>query len=101
VERGRASHAITPSADPKRGRAIYERENCSTCHAIAGTGNPRTPLDGVGKRLNDEELKAWITGAVVAVDGLSPSIVKRKQRYRELPESDLADVVAYLSHLEE
>src|SRR5690606_1998233 len=40
--------AAAAADDIARGRAVYEKQNCATCHSIAGEGNPRYPLDGVG-----------------------------------------------------
>ncbi|HSH16895.1 MAG TPA: c-type cytochrome, partial [Verrucomicrobiae bacterium] len=40
--------AVNP--DLERGRTIYGQQGCATCHAIAGSGNPRHPLDGTGDR---------------------------------------------------
>ena len=43
------------------GRKVYEREKCATCHQIAKRGNSRYPLDGVGSRLTEEEIRRWLT----------------------------------------
>jgi mono/diheme cytochrome c family protein len=97
--------AVQPIADPVvssdalRGRALYDEHGCSTCHAIAGVGNPRNPLDGVGARRTAAELREWITGTGSAVGQLSPAVVKRKQRYEEWPEADLNALVSYLATL--
>lgn len=85
--------------DRERGRAVFERESCATCHAIADAGNPRNPLDGVGARLSPAELRSWITGTGGATARLSPGITKRKQRYLSLPEEELNALVAFLSGL--
>lgn len=85
--------------DIARGRVIFEEQNCATCHAIEGTGNPRYPLDGIGSRLSKDELRMWITGTGEAADVLPVSIVKRKQRYREMPAADLNALVEFLLNL--
>lgn len=88
-----------PASNLERGRAVYAQNQCATCHAIAGEGNPRYPLDGVGARWEPEDLRDWITGDGVAAEVLSAGIIRRKQRYRSLPEADLDALVAYLSTL--
>ena len=99
------AQAVTPMASPVvpsdvvRGREVYSAEGCSSCHAIAGAGNPRNPLDGVGARQTALELREWITGTGSAIEQLSPAVVRRKQRYQELPEADLTALVAYLTTL--
>lgn len=85
--------------DSARGRAVYERQNCATCHSIAGEGNPRYPLDGVGANWNAREMEDWITGQGDAADVLPSAIVKRKQRYQKLARDDMDALVSYLSGL--
>jgi mono/diheme cytochrome c family protein len=79
-----------------RGRAVYEQQNCATCHSIAGAGNPRNPLDGVGATWSAIEMEEWITGTGAAAEVLPAAIAKRKQRYRAIPAADRAALVAYL-----
>jgi mono/diheme cytochrome c family protein len=83
----------------ERGQEVYAREGCATCHSIAGTGNPRNPLDGAGDRWAPDELEAWTLGAGIAADQLPAAIIRRKQRYRALPADDLKALAAYLSTL--
>jgi mono/diheme cytochrome c family protein len=83
----------------ERGRAVYNREGCATCHSIAGVGNPRFPLDGAGDRWKPDELEAWTTAAGFAAELLPPGIVRRKERYRSLPEEDLKALVSNLATL--
>lgn len=83
--------------DNARGRAVYEAQNCATCHSLAGEGNPRRPLDDVGARLTPDQLRAWTTGTGEAAAILSEAVVKRKQRYSSLPAEDLEALMAYLS----
>lgn len=53
--------AAPPSPLIETGRAVYAAQGCARCHAIAGQGNPRAPLDGVGARLGEPALRRWIT----------------------------------------
>ena len=87
------------SSDAVRGRDVYNAQGCSSCHAIAGVGNPRNPLDDVGARRTAVELREWITGTGSATDQLSPAVVRRKQRYQELSEAELQALVAFLASL--
>lgn len=83
--------AATASADPllARGRAVYLAQRCGKCHSMQGAGNTRSPLDGVGARLADREIRLWIT----APKTMKPGIVKRAYK---LPSEDLDALVAYL-----
>ncbi len=83
-----------PAAEPAqaattRGRAVYAAHRCRACHSLEGEGNPRSPLDGVGARLTEREIRLWI----VAPQEMNPAVRKRPF---ELPEDDLAALVAYL-----
>lgn len=86
-----------PAPDFARARSIFDEQGCAGCHAIAGRGNPRHPLDDVGRRRNLAELRAGILGEGPAAAELPVSIQRRKQRYHGMPEADLAALVAYLA----
>lgn len=88
-----------PPAEADRGRIVFGQQGCTTCHSVAGSGNPRHPLDGTGARWNAEELRQWIGGTGVVADKISAAVRGRKQRYQALPAEDLKVLVAYLSSL--
>ncbi len=92
--------APSPAPATDRGQAVFDAQNCATCHAIAGQGYPRYPLDGVGATWTPAELRQWITGTGPAADVLPAAIAKRKQRYADLPSADMDALVAYLSTLQ-
>jgi len=97
----RGEKADGTASAPERGRAAYAQHNCATCHSIAGTGNPRYPLDGTGDRWEPDELRDWIVGTGVAAETLSPAMRRRKQRYQSMPAEELSALVHYLSGLKE
>ena len=78
------------AATVTRGRAVYVEQRCRACHSIEGDGNTRSPLDGVGGRLTEEEIRLWI----VAPHEIDPAVAKRGY---QLPEEDLSALVAYLT----
>lgn len=97
-----ATVAVASEPDPEqlaRGQAVYDENNCARCHSVAGQGSPRSPLDGVGSRLNREELHDWVTGAESVQEELSPRAVTAKQRYAELAEEQMAALLDYLDSL--
>ena len=76
-----------------KGKGVYAAQHCSMCHAIAGKGNPRTPLDEVGSKLKPEAIKKYIT---------TPKEMNKDSKmkaYPSLPAPDLDALVAYLSTL--
>jgi mono/diheme cytochrome c family protein len=76
-----------------RGQVVYREQKCQTCHSVAGVGNRRSPLDGVGGRLDEKALRNW----VVAPQTMNPKV--RKRAYDKLPKDDLDALVAYLRSL--
>ncbi len=76
-----------------RGKVVYTEQKCSLCHQIAGVGNKRSVLDGVGDRLKAPDVRQWI----VAPRKMKPTV--RKPDYSKLRPADLDALVAYLMSL--
>ena len=83
------------AAQPDAGRRAFERLGCGMCHSIGGAGNPASPLDGIGKRLERAELRAWTTATCAARERLPASVVRRKAAAADDPELE-----ALLDYLE-
>ena len=57
-----AGSPIAAAADKaEQGAALFTSQKCSMCHSIAGKGNAKGSLDGVGAKLTGDEIKLWIT----------------------------------------
>lgn len=95
----RKSSVVLDSNRIETGRQIYNQQGCGLCHSIAGQGNPRNTLDGVGSKRTASELRNFITGADTLQGLLTTSIRKMKQRYRELSTDDLDALVIYMQSL--
>lgn len=74
------------------GESIYKANKCAVCHSIAGVGNKKGPLDGVGSRLTKKQLHKAVT---------DPTPSKRKPAMKPyvLPDEELTALVNYLSTL--
>ncbi len=81
------------------GRQVYQDAGCARCHSIAGQGNPRSPLDGVGARLAAPDLKDWAIGAEAQRGQIPARAFERKQAYQNLPDEDLRVLLIYLQSL--
>ena len=80
-----------------KGKAVYDAQRCSTCHAVAGRGNVKGPLDSVGSRVSAADIRKWI---VSPKEMKSPTNRKPDMRaYPTLPAADLDALVAYLLSL--
>jgi mono/diheme cytochrome c family protein len=86
------------AAQLEAGRKVYDTQKCRTCHSIAGVGSKVSPLDGVGTRLTEAEIRQWI----VDPDPLTAKLKtkpKVKMKKYTLPEPDLNALVQYLFSL--
>ena len=96
------NHLTTIDFEPERieaGKQVYQQQNCSRCHSIAGEGNPRNPLDNIGEKRSAEELRDYITGADRLQKIISERSLKLKQRYRLLPADELDALIVYMQSL--
>jgi mono/diheme cytochrome c family protein len=96
-----AAASVATPADSTRGRAIFASKGCPRCHSVAGEGNARNPLDGVGARRTPAELRAWTLGAEVLADSLPPSAFRAKQAFQQMPAEELGPLITYLSSLKQ
>lgn len=82
-----------------RGRALFDEQGCARCHAIAGRGNPRSPLDGVGARRAADDIRSRIVAAPSVRQEMSASVIRAKERFLDLAPSDLDALTEYLVSL--
>jgi mono/diheme cytochrome c family protein len=82
-----------------RGRQLFDDQGCVRCHSVAGHGSPRSPLDGVGARLDRDEIRHWIVGDDAVSEDLAPRVLAAKKPYQSLPEEELDALVAWLQQL--
>lgn len=95
-----APAAAAPAIDPTgtaAGERAYARLGCAMCHAIGGRGNPGSPLDGVGTRLDLKGLYEWSTGTGAAAEQLGAGLARRKQR--AVGDPDMDALIDYLAQL--
>jgi cytochrome c2 len=89
-----ASAVVAFSAgDPEAGKLVYTAQKCQLCHSIAGVGNKKSPLDGIGAKLKADEISKWIK---------TPKEMKadtKMKAYPDLAAKDLDNLVAYMLSL--
>jgi mono/diheme cytochrome c family protein len=94
------SPARIAAQDAAAGAKVYADQKCSVCHSIAGKGNSKGPLDGVGARLSAADIREWIVDPVAMT---AKHAATRKPamlaKYGSLPKADLDALVAYLAAL--
>jgi mono/diheme cytochrome c family protein len=88
------------SQDVEKGKAVYAAQKCSMCHNIGGAGGKSSALDGVGKKLSEADIRAWIvTPKEMEKKTKSTKKPPMPDRYGKLPAADLDALVAYMASL--
>src|SRR4029453_4332747 len=83
------------AAASKKGESVYGAQKCQTCHAIAGKGNKKNPLDGVGKKLTADEIRQWIVNPTEMTAKIkSTKKPPMPAKYKGLPPAELDALVA-------
>lgn len=83
-----------------RGKEVYATAKCSTCHSIEGKGNQKGPLDGVGSKLTEEEIRLWHTDPKTMTAKTKSTRKPPMGSYAtKLSKEDLDAVVAYMVSL--
>jgi mono/diheme cytochrome c family protein len=78
------------------GERVYVEQKCLVCHAVAGKGNAKGPLDDVGAKLTADEIRAWIVDAKgMTVKTKAPR--KPEMKAYTLAKEEVDGLVAYLS----
>lgn len=86
--------------DAKRGEEVYTAQKCQGCHNIGGKGYKTNTLDGVGKKLSADDIRAWIvTPKAMATKTKATGKPPMPERYAKLPAADIDALVAYMQSL--
>jgi mono/diheme cytochrome c family protein len=82
-----------------QGQQVFEAQKCSLCHSVAGKGNAKGPLDGVGTKYSAADLKLWITSPVDMAKKHNAIRKPPMKSFASLAAADLDALVAYLQTL--
>jgi mono/diheme cytochrome c family protein len=88
---GIPAQAATPAGDPARGKALFMKNMCYTCHGTAGQGGDR----GSGPRIA-YDVWPW-EGFVQQVRHPREQMPRYDAKY--LSDADLGDIYAYISSM--
>ena len=78
---------------------VFADQKCSLCHSIAGKGNAKGALDGVGTKLKAEDIRKWITTPAEMAAAAKATRKPAMKAYPSLPKADLDALVNYLASL--
>lgn len=89
--------ALAEAQDVAKGEQLYAAQKCSMCHQVAGKGNKLSPLDGVGAKLSEADIREWIVDPVAAAaKHKSTKKPLMPRTYAKLPPADVDALVAYM-----
>jgi mono/diheme cytochrome c family protein len=96
-----ASAARLPAQGPSPGAGaqVFAAQKCSICHSIAGAGNKKVPLDGVGSTLTADEMRQWILTPQEMAKKTNSTVKPPMKAFTNLPKADLDALVSYLATL--
>ncbi|MDP2389130.1 MAG: cytochrome c [Acidobacteriota bacterium] len=86
-------------AQAEAGAKVYAAQKCSMCHSIAGVGNKKFPLDGVGTKLTTDQIREWMVAPLEAAKKANSTAKPVMRAYPKLEKADLDAVVAYMKSL--
>lgn len=95
-----AAPALAQNASAiEQGKKVYAATRCQVCHSIDGQGNKKGPLDGVGKKLSADDIRAWMTDAEGMTAKTKASRTPPMKSYPKMAKADLDALVAYMQSL--
>ena len=83
----------------KKGQQLFVAQKCPMCHSIAGKGNPKGPLDGVGSKWKADEIREWIVNWKTMAAKHQATRKPPMLDFSKLPKADVDALVAYLQTL--
>jgi mono/diheme cytochrome c family protein len=96
---GWSAVAMAQDAKVQQGMKVFDAQKCAMCHSVAGKGNKKLPLDGVGKKLTEAQIKEWIVDPKTAATKAKSTAKPPMKAYPNLPAADLDALVAYTASL--
>ena len=94
-----ASQAAAAEDAIARGKRLFTESKCTMCHSVAGKGNLKGPLDGVGARLVPADLRKWLVEPKAMAAKAKAVRKPVMPSFETLKKEDLDALVAYLASL--
>jgi cytochrome c2 len=83
----------------EKGKTVFADQKCKMCHSVAGVGNPKGSLDGVGDKLSADEMKQWLANPKGMAEKAKAERKPPMKSFATLPAADQDALVAYLKTL--
>jgi mono/diheme cytochrome c family protein len=98
-----ATAGFASAQDAAKGEQVYAKEKCANCHSIAGKGNAKGSLDGVGSKLSADDIREWLVDPAAATAKAKatrkPPMTSVATKLKGLSKDDVDALVAYMSSL--
>lgn len=94
-----AAAGAQDKAKIEHGQKVYAAQKCRTCHSIAGQGQKKGPLDEVGSKLTEGEIREWIVNATEMTKKTKSTRKPLMKNYSKLPKEDVDGLVEYMKSL--
>jgi len=94
-----ASAAAQDKAKIDQGAKLYDAQKCSICHSVAGKGNAKGPLEGVGQKYSAADLKMWLTMPKMMEEKIKATRKPAMKSYASLKADEVDAIVVYLQSL--
>ncbi len=89
----------TQDALVRKGQDVYAKQQCTMCHSVAGKGNPKGALDGVGSKWTAAEIREWIVNWKEMAAKHNATRKPPMNDFSGLAKADVDALVAYLQTL--
>jgi mono/diheme cytochrome c family protein len=91
--------AAQTAAQIEAGQKVFAAQKCAICHSVAGQGNKKGPLDGIGAKLTADEIRQWIVNAPEMAAKTKAERKPVMKAYASLPKEEVDALVAYVQSL--
>ncbi len=91
--------AAQDKAKIDQGAKLYDAQKCSICHSVAGKGNAKGPLEGVGQKYSADDLKMWLTMPKMMEEKIKATRKPAMKSYASLKPEEVDALVAYMQSL--
>lgn len=83
----------------QKGQQVFAAQKCSMCHSVAGKGNPKGPLEGMGTKWKADEIRQWITSWKQMAAKYQATRKPPMTDFSKLPKADVDALVAFIQTL--
>jgi mono/diheme cytochrome c family protein len=80
-----------------KGAAVFTAQRCALCHSLAGQGNAKGPLDGIGAKLSADDIRKWLVTPAEMAAAANATRKPAMRSFANLPKQDLDALVAFLA----